>query len=164
MIREIFEKEILVFGCGNVLFGDDGFGPGVIAHLKERYPLPENVAAVDVGTGIRNLLFDLLLFPVKPKQIFIIDAVCRESRQAGEIFELGIEELPVQKINDFSLHQFPSVNLLDELKNAAGINVRVLAAQVEEIPAEVRPGISQAVGAAIPKACGWILKQLEGVS
>ena len=57
----IFEKSILIFGCGNILWGDDGFGPAVIAHLKEHYLLPDDVLALDVGTSIRDILFDLIL-------------------------------------------------------------------------------------------------------
>ena len=28
-----FDQAILIFGCGNTLWGDDGFGPAVIEHL-----------------------------------------------------------------------------------------------------------------------------------
>jgi coenzyme F420 hydrogenase subunit delta len=56
---EMFEKSILIFGCGNILWGDDGFGPAVIQCLNEQYRLPADVLALDVGTSIRDLLFDL---------------------------------------------------------------------------------------------------------
>ena len=32
-IPDIPDKNILVFGCGNILFGDDGFGPRVAEEL-----------------------------------------------------------------------------------------------------------------------------------
>ena len=32
----------VIFGCGNLIMGDDGFGPAVIEELKENYQLPES--------------------------------------------------------------------------------------------------------------------------
>jgi coenzyme F420 hydrogenase subunit delta len=164
MIQEVFQRPILVFGCGNVLLGDDGFGPSVIERFRRDYRLPPAIAAVDVGTSVREFLFDLLLVPTKPKRIFIVDAVSQPDRKPGELFELDIRELPAAKINDFSLHQFPSVNLLEELGSSGGVDVRVLAAQVKDIPQEVRPGLSPEVEAAVPEACAWLWKQIEGES
>jgi coenzyme F420 hydrogenase subunit delta len=162
MIQEIFDRPVLIFGCGNVLLGDDGFGPAVIERLNRDYRLPRQIAAVDVGTSVRDLLFDLLLVPTKPRRIFIIDAVSQPGKSPGELFELDLHELPVYKTNDFSLHQFPSVNLLEELKSSAGVDVRVLVVQAKDIPDEVRPGISPEVEAAIPRACAWLWEQIEG--
>jgi len=161
VLEELYSKPILVFGCGNPLFGDDGFGPEVIAYLHENFPLPQSVAAVDVGTSIGDYLFDFLLAPTKPSHIFIVDAISQPRRQPGEIFELDIENVPVNKSGDFSLHQFPSVNLLLEMRNLAGVNVRILAVQVKHIPDYVQPGLSEEVKAAIPLACMWLLREVE---
>jgi Ni,Fe-hydrogenase maturation factor len=51
------------------------------------------------------------------------------------------------------------VNLLQELRDFAGIRVRVLAVQAARIPGAVQPGLSPEVRAAIPGACEWLLKQ-----
>lgn len=147
-----------------MLLGDDGFGPAAIEYLHEHFHLPPSVFALDAGTSIRNLLFDLLLFQNKPETIFILDAVLQEDRRPGELFELDLQQFPAQKVNDFSLHQFPSVNLLEELVREGGVDVRILAVQVKEIPKEVHPGISEEVQAAVPKACQWLIQEIEGVS
>jgi coenzyme F420 hydrogenase subunit delta len=160
MINEIFTKPTLIFGCGNILLGDDGFGPAVIHHLEENHPLPETVFALDVGTSIRDLLFDLVLSPSKPEKILILDAVSRPGRQVGELFEIDVLDIPENKVNDYSLHQFPSVNLLQELKTLGGIQVKVLAVQAETIPDEIRPGLSPEVRASVPGACRWIMEQI----
>lgn len=160
MIEEIFSKPILIFGCGNVLFGDDGFGPLVIEHLQKHYRLPPSVGAFDVGTSISDLLFDFLLSPNRPSRIFIVDAVSAPSRAPGDLFELDIQELPANKSVDFSLHQFPSVNLLLELRNDAGIQVQILAVQASRIPDAVEPGLSPEVVAAVPRACQWLMDQI----
>ena len=43
----------LIFGCGNTLMGDDGFGPAVVEKLNAGSRLPESVEAIDAMTGIR---------------------------------------------------------------------------------------------------------------
>ncbi|MFH1035235.1 MAG: hydrogenase maturation protease [Pseudomonadota bacterium] len=160
MIQELYSKPLLVFGCGNTLFGDDGFGPAVIEQLEARHQLPPQAVAIDVGTSIREFLFDLLISPHKPRQILILDAADQPGREPGELFELAIDEISPQKINDFSLHQFPSVNLLQELQTLGGVEVRVLAVKVGHIPDHVAPGLTPQVAAALPRACAWVLSQL----
>jgi coenzyme F420 hydrogenase subunit delta len=161
MISELFKKSVLIFGCGNILWGDDGFGPAVIARLKEHYQLPEDVLALDVGTSIRDILFDLVLSDKKPKKIFIIDAVEYPDRKPGEVFEIPVEGIPDKKTSDFSLHQFPTVNMLQELKEHSPIDVKILVAQVEYMPDEVTPGLSAVMMNAVDATCKCLLTELE---
>lgn len=164
MLTQLYQKPVLIFGCGNILFGDDGFGPAVVEQLQQHFPLPEHVLALDVGTSVRELLFDLLLAGIGPKQLFIVDAVSQSARHPGEIFEIEVQQVPAAKAHDFSLHQFPSVNLLQELRDLAAVDIRVLAVQVRNLPEEVRPGLSDEVKAAVPAACTWLLQQIEGIA
>lgn len=161
MITQLFEKSVLVFGCGNILYGDDGFGPEVIKNLKENYALPDDILLMDVGTSIRDILFDLVLSEKKPRTIIIIDAVDYPNRTPGEIFEIPVEGIPETKVSDFSLHQFPTVNMLKELKDNSQIDIRVIVAQIEDIPAEVKPGLSTAVAKAISLACDRIVAAIH---
>lgn len=160
MIAELCEKPILVFGCGNTLFGDDGFGPAVIEALKAGHELPESVLAEDVGTSVRDLLFDLLLSPPRPRLILIVDATEQQGMAPGELAELGLTQIGANKTNDFSVHQFPSLNLLKELDAQEGVTVRVLAVRVSHIPGQVAPGLSQPVAAAVEPAGRWIMQQI----
>ncbi len=142
-------KEILIAGCGNKLFGDDGFGPDVIEYLTDHYSVPENVCVLDAGTGIRKILFTLSLSEIRPKLIVIIDAVDK-GRKPGEIFEITLDEIPEEKIDDFSIHQVPSSNLLKELQDLCSVRVRVMACQIETIPETIQPGLSEPVKKAVP--------------
>ena len=153
-----YEAPILVFGCGNTLMGDDGFGPAVIERLQTDHRLPASVWVEDVGTSIRDILFDLLLAPKKPQMILIIDAAQQERRLGGELFELPVDEIASEKVNDFSVHHFPSLNLLKELAELGNVEVRVLTVQVTNLPEEIQAGLSPAVAAAIPAACTWALR------
>ena len=152
MIEEIMTAERVIFGCGNTLFGDDGFGPAVVRRLKEEVDLPRGVAVEDVGTSIGDLLFDLALSPDGPRTIWIVDAVRLEGREPGEVFELELEDIPQEKRADFSMHQFPAINLLQELRLKGGREIRILAVQSEPLPEEVRPGLSRPAEAAVDEA------------
>jgi coenzyme F420 hydrogenase subunit delta len=144
----------MIFGCGNLIMGDDGYGPAVIERLQAGYDLPEGIEAVDAGTCVREYLFDYLLTDEgRPQTIVIIDAVDFPGRQPGEVFEILPAEIPAKKIHDFSLHQFPTVNLLQELADHTGIKVLIIAAQIEFIPEEIAPGLSPAMTLAVSKTC-----------
>jgi coenzyme F420 hydrogenase subunit delta len=144
----------MIFGCGNIIMGDDGYGPAVVDQLNSRYQLPENIQAVDAGTCVREYLFDYLLMEEgRPGQIIILDAVDFADRSPGEVFQILPDQIPAKKIHDFSLHQFPTVNLLQELAQNTGIRVLILAAQIEYIPDEIAPGLSSAMSRAVTVAC-----------
>lgn len=159
-LPEYCRKPILVLGCGNVLFGDDGFGPAVVERLKKDYKLPDSACVLDIGTGARKILFTLTLGEKKPENIIIIDAV-DFGRKPGEIFEIPLEEIPVTKTDDFSLHQVPSSNLLRELRDFRNVGVTILVCQVEHIPDSVEPGLSEPVKNAIPEMCKRVMKKLK---
>ena len=139
----------MIAGCGNILFGDDGFGPEVIDYLTGHYEIPENTCVLDVGTGIRNILFNLTITEFRPEIIVVIDAVDK-GRKPGEIFEISLEEVPLEKIDDFSIHQVPSSNLLKELQDLCSVKVRVMACQIEAIPETMQSGLSEPVKKAVP--------------
>ena len=113
-------------------------------------------------TGIREYLFDYLLTEEgRPEHIIILDAVDFPDRTPGDVFLIDSSSIPAKKIHDFSLHQFPTVNLLHELEEHTGIDVMILAAQVEYIPEEIEPGLSDPMATAVPEACEMIMQILS---
>jgi len=142
-------KEILIAGCGNKFFGDDGFGPEVVEHLTDHYNIPENICLLDVGTSIRKILFNISISEVRPEIIVVIDAVDK-GRKPGDIFDISLDEVPIEKTDDFSMHQVPSSNLLKELQDLCSVKVRVMACQIKTIPESVQPGLSEPVKKAVP--------------
>jgi coenzyme F420 hydrogenase subunit delta len=148
-------KPVLILGCGNRFFGDDGFGPAVIDYLLAHYEIPGDVYAMDVGTAVRKLLFTLSLSEKRPRRILIIDAVDKvyglvDERSPGEIFEIPLQDIPAEKTDDFSLHQVPSSNLMKELRDS-GVDVRVMVCQVACIPKTIEPGLSDVLSKAVPE-------------
>jgi len=144
-------KPTLILGCGNTLFGDDGFGCATVEYLEAHYALPEEVCLLDVGTGVRKLLFTLCLSPARPRHLLIVDAL-DVGRAPGELFNIAPQDIPAIKMDDFSMHQLPTSNLLRELEEQCGVEVRVLACQTAPLPEEVRPGLSEPVRRALPQA------------
>lgn len=145
------------FGCGNTLLGDDGFGPTVIDALRGR-DLPSGMCVEDVGTGLRDHLLDYLLLPaLRPGLLIVIDAVNEPGRRPGELCERSPRQLPANKRTDLSLHQFPDVNLLHELQQAAGVDVLLLVVQAGAPDPRLDCGLSPAVAAAVDWACDRVL-------
>ncbi len=147
-----FEQySLLILGCGNILFGDDGFGPAVIEHLNENYTIPHEVCLINAGSSARKFLFSVLLDEKRPQHIMIIDAV-DIGRKPGEVFQLPLELFPEIKIDDFSMHQIPTSNLLKELEFFCKVKITIVSAQVKVIPEEVQPGLSMCMQNAVKEA------------
>lgn len=79
---------IAVIGLGNVLLGDDGFGPFVIELLRAGWEFPECVALVDVGTpGL-----GLVTYFHNREMVILVDAVGATGRP-GELRLYPSEDL-----------------------------------------------------------------------
>lgn len=157
MESDWFDKSILILGCGNILIGDDGFGPAVTRHLRKNFTIPSDVCVFDAGTSVREILFDTILSEKKPSKIIVVDAVdC--GREPGELFWLDVDGIPEVKLDDFSMHQIPTSNLLRELRDLCGIEVFVMACQTASNTDHVAPGLSAPVGRAVENAARILAK------
>jgi coenzyme F420 hydrogenase subunit delta len=156
-----YDKSILILGCGNVLIGDDGFGPAVAQKLCENFPVPPDVCVLDAGTSVREILFDTILSDKKPVRIVVVDAMdC--GRKPGELFWLELDALPQVKLDDFSMHQIPTSNLLRELRDLCATEVVVMACQVSGSADRVSPGLSIPVQRAVEKAAEVLARKYLG--
>ena len=152
--------EVLVFGSGNVLFGDDGFGPAVIEALL-RQGLPPTVRAINAGGAIREYLLDLLLLPEsRPALLLLVDAAHEDGETPGMVRERDPAGMDAARIHDYSLHQFPTVNLLRELAKETGMAIRLITAQASTIPDRPLIGLSPAMTAAVATASTLILRTI----
>jgi len=154
---EYCRKAVLVLGCGNILLGDDGFGPAVIQHVTGRDDLPDHVCFLDVGTSARKILFDVILSDRKPVRIVVVDAM-DFGGEPGTVSRLDLDAIPVNKIDDFSLHQIPTSNLLRELRDLCKVELVILVCQPAHIPEEVSPGLSEPAKDAVARAADAVLK------
>jgi hydrogenase maturation protease len=85
---------ILVAGIGNVLRGDDGFGPAVVQALLARGALPSGVHAVEIGIGGVGLVHELM---DGYDAVVIVDAVDRGGAP-GAVYVLEPEVPQIERI------------------------------------------------------------------
>ncbi len=102
-------------------------------------------------------VFDLALLEGRPQHIIVIDAVDKPGRVPGEVFEISVDEIPENKIVDYSFHQFPTTNLLHELQDGSGIRVTIVAAQTAAKLVEVHAGLSGPMQAAVEQAADRVV-------
>ncbi|HUK38844.1 MAG TPA: coenzyme F420-reducing hydrogenase, FrhD protein [Methanomicrobiales archaeon] len=146
--------EIVVAGCGNPLFADDGFGIAVVESLQG-LELPENVKVVDAGLGGPHFVFTLL-DPASTKRLIIVD-IADFGGEPGELRWLAVDELPAGSYRD--AHSWDLTEPLQRIKDE--IEIRVLACQKKYVSApEMVIGITDEVQRSIPGAVSEILKEI----
>lgn len=158
LFKESETKDILILGVGNILFGDDAFGPAVVDKLVATGSLPDYALAEDVGTSVRDIVFNVALAAKKPKLVIVLDAVEMEGREPGEVFEIEVKQIPKVERPNFFFHQFSTTNMLYELREHSGIDVKVIAAQAKSIPDHLVEGMSDSMLTAVDKAVELILE------
>ncbi len=157
----MFDSRVVVFGCGNTLYGDDGLGPLAVKALQESGGLGEDVACIDAGTSIRPLLFDLILSDKHPERVIIIDSTTDDDLVSGEVREIDISEVDPKKISDFSMHQFPTTNLLKELQETTEIKLGIIVVRAAHIPEKMQEGLSPEVQKALGEVQKMVLSMVK---
>lgn len=148
----------LVLGIGNVLWGDEGFGPKVVERLKQRHVVAGGVDLVDGGTQ------GLYLLPLiqDTDRLIVFDAV-DFGKKPGAIVVLRNEEIPAYfGQRPLSLHQtaFTDVLAAAALTGALPESITLIGVQFENIDAW-GGDLSPAVSAAIDQAIAIGLNELE---
>ena len=152
-----FDAEILVVGCGNILFEDDGFGPAVTGALEEYFnenELPDNVMIVDAGTSGPFYVFSL---PSEVwKKLIVVDIV-EFGAKPGTLRIFDVDELPEGSYEN--VHSWSVSQPLHQLNES--IEVMVVGCQPESVSApDVKLGLTKNVEDAIPKAVKIILNEI----
>ena len=150
---------IAVVGLGNVLMGDDAFGPYVVQALLARYEFPPEVEVVDLGTpGL-----DLTPHVSDRRALILIDTV-NSAGEPGELRSYSREDVlrhpPPTRLSPHD----PGVKealLLADLEGRGPEHVRLLGV----IPASTATGVglSPAVEAAVPETVSRVLDVLTGL-
>jgi coenzyme F420 hydrogenase subunit delta len=143
--------EIVIAGCGNPLFADDGFGPAVIEEMQ-KLSLPDNVMIVDAGLGGPHFIFTLL-DPEVTKKLIIVD-IADYGAEPGSITKLRVEDLPPGAYRD--AHSWDLAEPLQRIKDR--VDITVIGCQPAKVTApEFELGLSDEVQKAIPKTIRVIL-------
>jgi coenzyme F420-reducing hydrogenase delta subunit-like protein len=143
-------SEILIVGCGNPLFADDGFGPAVIEEIQ-KLSLPDNICIEDAGLGGPHFIFPQI-DPEVTKKLIIVCAADFNA-DPGTIAKFRVEDLPPNSFRD--AHSADLNNPLQLIKDK--VDIIILGCQPARIPDEMEIGISDEVSRAIPKTVQIIL-------
>ena len=148
---------IAVLGMGNVLMGDDAFGPYVVEVLKARYEIDPAVDVIDVGTpGL-----DLSPYMTDLDTLILVDTV-RADAPAGTLRfydKATLLKTPLQP--RFSPHDPGFGECLTLLEIAGRAPREVLLAGVVPRDCEFRSGLSPAVRAAVDPMIAAVARELE---
>lgn len=136
---------LLVLGLGNVLCGDDGVGPAVIAELGRRYAPPEGARVVDGGT----LGLALLPLLAGAEDVLLVDAV-RTGEEPGALVRLAGDDVAPAVRERLSVHQVGVADLLDGLRLCGHWPRRLTLVGVVPETLELQLGRSPVVERAIP--------------
>jgi hydrogenase maturation protease len=148
---------VVVAGVGNVLRGDDGFGPAVVQALERAGGLPPGVRLVEVGIGGIGLVHELL---DGCDVLIVVDAVERGG-EPGSLYLLEPEVPPVESISEreraglaVDLHELVpgSVLLMARGLGVLPPVVRIVGCQpgeTEDFALELTPAVASAVPAAV---------------
>ena len=141
---EVRSTRILVAGVGNVLRGDDGFGPAVTELLGH---LPAGAEVVETGTGGVALLQELM---VGCAGLVLVDAVDRGAAP-GTVFVLEPEVGEGVHVPDVHLANPDRVLSMAKTMGYLPDRVRIIGCQPEEMD-ELCQGLSPVVQRALPYA------------
>jgi hydrogenase maturation protease len=145
-----------VLGLGNVLMGDDGFGPAVIQAFQAAYVVGSNVDVVDLGTpGL-----DLAPWLADAENVILIDTV-KSKHPAGTLFVYDKNDVlrhpPTARIGPHD----PGVKQALLALEFAGRGPRALTL-IGVVPEHITMSteLSTAVRAAIPRAIDALIDAL----
>ena len=136
---------LLVLGLGNVLCGDDGVGPAVVAELGRRYAPPEGACVVDGGT----LGLSLLPLLADAEHVLLVDAVLTGDAP-GTLVRLRGDDVTPAVRSRLSVHQVGVADLLDGLRLCGHWPRRLGLVGVVPVTFELQLGRSPAVERAVP--------------
>ncbi len=150
-------KENLILGCGNPLFGDDGFGPEFVRKLKDEKIEDKfnNLAIIDCGSGISPFLNLINSSKHKIKNLYIID--CGDFKgKLGDVLILDGKEIASE---DF-IKSSHSMNVPHEI-NRFSSNIKLVLVQGNVDPNIMGLEMNEEVRNAIDKVQNIIINFME---
>lgn len=112
MLTEATEKKIGIFGIGNLLLEDEGFGVHVINELEATYSFPDNVLVQDVGTA--GIYMSPFLEECDP--VYVVDVVDIKG-EPGSYHHFTVDDVKSGKFSTrLSPHQLGMLEIMEICK------------------------------------------------
>ncbi|MEN8209519.1 MAG: hydrogenase 3 maturation endopeptidase HyCI [Candidatus Fermentibacteria bacterium] len=118
-IHILITGKVVYMGIGNILRGDDGIGPELLARLAGK-----GMSTVDAGTAPENYIRPVAR--LTPDTVVIVDAVSMD-REPGAVELLDRSE--IMENTGFTTHTLSPVLVMERLEEETGARVVMLAIQ-----------------------------------
>ena len=149
-------REIVIAGCGNPLYGDDGFGPAVVEELQ-KLNLPDNVKEFDAGLGAPHFLFTLMEDAEEPVKNLIIIDIAAFGANPGDVTKLRPEDLPPGPNRD--AHSWDLSEPIQRWQDV--IDITIIGCQPKRVAShEFELGLTEEGEGAIPKTVRIVLEEI----
>jgi hydrogenase maturation protease len=141
-------ERVLVAGVGNVLRGDDGFGPAVTKLLDG---LPEGAEVIETGIGGVALLQEMM---AGCSGLILIDAVERNA-PPGTVFAITPEVMEAEHVPDVHLANPSRVLSMAKTMGVLPDRLMIVGCQpadnMEELDQGLSPEVQRALAVAVAK-------------
>jgi hydrogenase maturation protease len=151
--------QVLIYGAGNLILSDEGFGVHFVRHLEKHYEVPENVEIYDGGTlGI------MVSFKFEEADRVILVDVVDTAGEPGDIFRYDREEIMLKRIPvKMSPHQIglQEMLLISEMRDVPKNELTFFGI----IPASLDPGdtLSPPLQQGLEKVASLVVDELKSV-
>lgn len=153
-----YNHENLIVGCGNILYGDDGFGPEVIKYMQDNNVHPDgDTCLIDAGTSAPHYIFTLP--EDKWRNIIIID-IASMNEEPGTIKVLNLDDVHDEE-RYMDVHGMSATYPLHQLKDK--VNIKLLTIQPENVPPEIDIRLSEVLEEKIPLTVEKTLELLDSM-
>ncbi len=150
---------IQILGCGNILKGDDGFGPAVAQYIEKHYQVQKEVLIVDAGMACGEWIVPLVHDNHRPDKLIIVDVIDL-GLDPGTIKILRPDELELLSTS-YSSHFFPDEETFKELIEL-GMDISFVSCQLKKIPRNLSMELSSELREIVPKTAK-IVAELVGL-
>ncbi|TGU71302.1 hydrogenase maturation protease [Geomonas terrae] len=151
--------QVLIYGAGNLILSDEGFGVHFVRHLEKHYHVPENVELYDGGTlGI------MVHFKFEEADRVILVDVVQAKGEPGDIFRYEREDIMLKNIPvKMSPHQIglQEMLLISEMRDAPKPDLTFFGIVAQTLD----PGdqLSPPLQAGLEKVAAMVVEELDKV-
>ena len=149
------EVAVTVLGVGNPIMGDDGIGLALLSSVRDACP-SARVEYVDGGTGGMELI------PVvqDARRLLVLDAVA--GPVPGAVVEVVGDQIKRLMSTKVSPHQLGLRDVFTAVRLLGREPQQVHVVGIVPQSVELRVGLSDVVGAAVPRAAGRAVEVITG--
>ena len=142
IFKNIFTGKVVIVGIGNIMKGDDAFGPALIERLKKK---KTNTVLIDAGNSLEK--YTGKIAKENPDTILFVDATHLDE-EAGKYQVLMPEDIIKSAL---TTHDISPAMIIDYLKNQTKAKIYMLGVQPKNI--SLGEGMSESVKKTLEEIC-----------